>query len=196
MPPSSTWGGRDSTRLEVGLSPTTGAGGRSHSRANTSVGGSNGLRRNSSSRPDSRSIPRHGRPDPARNTPQCSRPEAPRLRHRRNIFTFLYHRAIDAAIRPAEPAIRPAVCHRKRFSGNRFWSAAAQERLGSFFATCGKNAVVSLGTLSRFIGRPVVVSENSVRGGECHVRSVGCLGQMPLVMAGAAGGPIPWHPSC
>jgi len=52
--------------------------------------------------------------------------------------------------------MRPAVRNRKIFGGNRAWSgAAAQERLGSFFATCGTNAIESLTTLSRIRCRPM-----------------------------------------
>ncbi len=77
-------------------------------------------------------------------------------KHRREILTFLYHRDIEATNWPAEQAIRPAVRNRKLFGGNRTWSgAAAQERLGSFFATCGKNTIPSLDTLSRIICRPI-----------------------------------------
>lgn len=77
-------------------------------------------------------------------------------KHRREILTFLYHADIEAANWPAEQAIRPAVRNRKVFGGNRAWSgAAAQECLGSFFATCGKNAIASMDTLSRIICRPM-----------------------------------------
>ena len=77
-------------------------------------------------------------------------------KHRQEILTFLYHRDIEATNWPAEQAIRPAVRNRKLFGGNRTWSgAAAQERLGSFFATCGKNTIPSLDTLSRIICRPI-----------------------------------------
>jgi transposase len=77
-------------------------------------------------------------------------------KHRQELLTFLYHRGIEATNWPAEQAIRPAVRNRKVFGGNRTWSgAAAQERLGSFFATCGKNAIESLTTLSRIICRPI-----------------------------------------
>ena len=77
-------------------------------------------------------------------------------KHRRGILTFLYHADIEATNWPAEQAIRPAVRNRKLFGGNRTWSgAAAQERLGSFFATCGKNTIPSLDTLSRIICRPI-----------------------------------------
>jgi len=75
--------------------------------------------------------------------------------HRREILTFLYHADIEAANWPAEQAMRPAVRNRKPSRGNRTWSgAAAQERLGSFLATCGKNVIESLTTLSRILRRP------------------------------------------
>jgi len=92
---------------------------------------------------------------------QCSQKENRRFKqhlekHRREILTFLYHADIEAANWPAEQAIRPAVRNRKIFGGNRTWSgAAAQERLGSFFATCAKNTIESLTTLSRIICRPM-----------------------------------------
>lgn len=77
-------------------------------------------------------------------------------KHRREILTFLYHKDIEATNWPAEQAIRPAVRNRKVFGGNRAWSGAvAQESLGSFFATCGKNAIESLTTLSHIICRPI-----------------------------------------
>ena len=77
-------------------------------------------------------------------------------KHRREILTFLYHEDIEATNWPAEQAMRPAVRNRKVFGGNRAWSgAAAQESLGSFFATCGKNAVAALDILSRIICRPI-----------------------------------------
>jgi transposase len=77
-------------------------------------------------------------------------------KHRQEILTFLYHRDIEATNWPAEQAMRPAVRNRKIFGGNRTWSgAAAQECLGSFFATCGKNAISTLDTLSRIICRPI-----------------------------------------
>ncbi|MCH7840177.1 MAG: IS66 family transposase [Planctomycetes bacterium] len=77
-------------------------------------------------------------------------------KHRREILTFLYHRDIEATNWPAEQAMRPAVRNRKVFGGNRVWSgAAAQESLGSFFATCGKNAIESLTTLSRVLCQPM-----------------------------------------
>ncbi|MCH8250981.1 MAG: transposase, partial [Planctomycetes bacterium] len=77
-------------------------------------------------------------------------------KHRREILTFLYHKDIEATNWPAEQAMRPAVRNRKLFGGNRTWSgAAAQERLGSFFATCGKNTIESLATLSHIICRPI-----------------------------------------
>ena len=76
-------------------------------------------------------------------------------KHRHEILTFLYHADIEATNWPAEQAMRPAVRNRKLFGGNRTWSgAAAQEGLGSFFATCGKNAIASLDTLSHIICRP------------------------------------------
>ena len=63
---------------------------------------------------------------------------------------------IEATNGPAEQAIRTAVGNRKVFGGNRAWSGAgAQEVLGSFFATCGKNAIESLTTLSHIICRPI-----------------------------------------
>jgi len=77
-------------------------------------------------------------------------------KHRREILTFLYHADIEATNWPAEQAMRPAVRNRKLFGGNRAWSGAgAQEVLGSFFATCGKNAIESLTTLSHIICRPM-----------------------------------------
>ncbi len=77
-------------------------------------------------------------------------------KHRREILTFLYHEDIEATNWPAEQAMRPAVRNRKVFGGNRAWSgAAAQEILGSVFATCGKNAIATLDTLSRIICRPM-----------------------------------------
>lgn len=80
-------------------------------------------------------------------------------KHRREILTFLYHADIEATNWPAEQAIRPAVSNRKIFGGNRTWSgAAAQESLGSFFATCTKNAIASMDTLSRIICRPMPVA--------------------------------------
>lgn len=92
---------------------------------------------------------------------QCSHKDNRRFKrhlekHRREILTFLYHADIEAANWPAEQAIRPAVRNRKVFGGNRAWSgAAAQESLASFFATCGKNAIASMDTLSRIICRPI-----------------------------------------
>ena len=63
---------------------------------------------------------------------------------------------ITLASWPAEQAIRPAVRNRKVFGGNRTWSGArAQEVLGSFFATCGKNAMETLAVLSQIIRRPI-----------------------------------------
>ena len=80
-------------------------------------------------------------------------------KHRREILTFLYHKDIDATNWPAEQAMRPAVGNRKLFGGNRTWSAAAaRERLGSLFATCGKNAIESLATLSHIICRPILAA--------------------------------------
>ena len=77
-------------------------------------------------------------------------------KHRQEILTFLYHRDLEATNWPAEQAIRPAVRNRKVFGGNRAWSAAAaQESLGSFFATCGKNPIASMDMLSRIICRPM-----------------------------------------
>ena len=77
-------------------------------------------------------------------------------KHRREILTFLYHRDIEATHWPAEQAIRPAVRNRKVFGGNRTRSgAAAEESLGSFFATCGKNAIESLATLSHILCHPM-----------------------------------------
>ena len=78
------------------------------------------------------------------------------VKHRREILTFLYHDDIEATNWPAEQAIRPAVVNRKVFGGNRAWSGArAQEILGSVFATCAKNAIPSMDTLSRIICRPI-----------------------------------------
>ena len=80
-------------------------------------------------------------------------------KHHREILTFLYHRDIEAINWPAEQAMRPAVGNRKLFAGNRTWSAAAaRERLGSIFATCGKNAIESLATLSHIICRPILAA--------------------------------------
>ena len=77
-------------------------------------------------------------------------------KHRQEILTFLYHRDIEATNWPAEQAMRPAVRNRKIFGGNRTWSgAAAQACLGRFFATCGKNTISTLDTLSRIICRPI-----------------------------------------
>ena len=77
-------------------------------------------------------------------------------KHRREILTFLYHTDIEATNWPAEQAIRPAVRNRKVFGGNRTWAGAhPQEILGSVFATCAKNAIASLDTLSRILCRPI-----------------------------------------
>ena len=78
---------------------------------------------------------------------------------REEILTFLYHADIEATNWPAEQAMRPAVVNRKVFGGNRTWSgAAAQERLGSFFASCGKNAIAALDTLARIICQPAPIT--------------------------------------
>ena len=77
-------------------------------------------------------------------------------KHRQEILTFLDHKEIEPANWPAEQAMRPAVRNRKLFGGNRTWcGAAARERLGSFFATCGKNAIESIATPSHIICRPI-----------------------------------------
>lgn len=79
--------------------------------------------------------------------------------HRDEILTFLYHDDIEATNWPAEQAIRPAVRNRKVFGGNRTWSgAAAQESLGSFFATCAKNALGTLDALSHILCRPRTIA--------------------------------------
>jgi transposase len=78
------------------------------------------------------------------------------VKHRDQILTFLYHADIEATNWPAEQAMRPAVRNRKLFGGNRTRSgAAAQERLGSYFATCAKSTIATLDTLSKIICRPM-----------------------------------------
>jgi transposase len=78
------------------------------------------------------------------------------VKHRREILTFLYHADIEATNWPAEQAIRPAVRNRKLVVGNRAWSgAAAQERLRSFYASCGDHEITTLDTLSRILCRPM-----------------------------------------
>lgn len=75
------------------------------------------------------------------------------LKHRDEIFTFLYDPRFDATNWRAEQAIRPAVVNRKVFGGNRTNAGAhALEVLATIFATCKqhhRDALDYLATLLR-----------------------------------------------
>lgn len=91
------------------------------------------------------------------NVPECRRFLNHLIRHRDQLFTFLYEEDIEASNWPAEQAIRPAVVNRKVFGGNRTWTGAhALEVLASLFATCRQNGLDALDVLSRLLRRPLL----------------------------------------